>query len=460
MIQLACLFLTRPRTRPRIGQRPNPPLIGAFNRKRRAGLPPRRGLSFLHRGPARFCTLTGIDSRPPSKSSPTVCLFTDTLGDINGVSRFIRNVAEHARLAGRNLHVITSTRLACPQAANIHVLPPRWSRPMPGYPQLELAIPPRAAMAALVDRLHPQVVHVSTPGPIGLAGRQWARRRGVPMLGTYHTDFPAYVEHLFGEPAFTWACTRTMRWFYRPFARLFTRSADYGQALVRMGYPAERIVRLLPGIDTEVFHVRFRDATGAIWRGMPGVRPGAVKALYVGRVSVEKNLPMLATAWPRIAAACKAQGIDSQLLIVGDGPYRAELERLLEAAGAPACFLGFRHGVELSTIYASGDVFVFPSLTDTLGQVVMEAQSAGLPVVVSDQGGPREVVDDGRTGLVLPATGPRTADRWAEEIAALMCDPARRATMGAAGHAKIQPMSIRHSFEHFWNEHELVTAAR
>lgn len=406
----------------------------------------------------RTGTLPPIEPLSPNHSSPTVCLFTDTLGDINGVSRFIRNVAAQARATGRSLHVITSTRLECPQAANIHVLPPRWSRPMPGYPQLELAIPPYAAMARLADSLQPRVVHISTPGPIGVAGRRWARRRGVPMLGTYHTDFPAYIDHLFGEPALTWTCTRTMQWFYRPFARLFTRSADYGRALEKLGISAERIVRLLPGIDTDVFHTRFRDPIGKAWDGVPGVRPSAVKALYVGRVSVEKNLPMLAAMWPRVVAACRQRGVDAQLLIVGDGPYRPEMERTLEDAGAPACFLGFRHGIELSTIYATSDLFVFPSQTDTLGQVVMEAQSAGLPVVVTDQGGPREVVDDGRTGLVLPSQGAAGIERWAREVASLLSDPERRGRMGAAAHAKIQPMSIRHSFEHFWGEHERIAA--
>lgn len=137
------------------------------------------------------------------------------------------------------------------------------------------------------------------------------------------------------------------------------------------------------------------------------------------------------------------------LVVVGDGPYRARMEQ--ELAGCRAVFAGFRHGRELSAIYASSDLFVFPSATDTLGQVVMEAQSSGLPVLVSDRGGPREVLREGQTGLVLPASSPGP---WAEAIRALLADDARRLAMGRAAHESIQPMTIRHSFDHFWELHE------
>lgn len=387
-------------------------------------------------------------------------LFTDTLHDVNGVSRFIRNVGEQAERAGRELHIITSTRLPAPpdaQRPTIHNIPPRYARPMPGYPQLELAIPPRGRVLRAAERLAPDVVHVSTPGPVGTLGRRFAARHGLPLVGTYHTDFPAYIEHLFDEPVFTWLCSAHMSWFYRRFSRMFTRSMDYAQSMTRLGIARDRIVRLLPGIDTDIFHARFRDDSGAIWRRLAplGVRKASVKALYVGRVSVEKNLPMLAKIWPAARAACRDRGIDAQLLVIGDGPYRAQMER--DLAGSDTVFLGFRYGEELSTIYASSDLFIFPSTTDTLGQVVMESQSVGLPVIVTDQGGPSEVVDDGLTGFVLPAT-PAAHPRWVQTIARLIADPALRRQMGEAARAKMAPMTIRHSFEHFWHVHEQTLA--
>ena len=398
-----------------------------------------------------------------------LCLFTDTLNDINGVSRFIRNVGHQAALAGLEMHLVTSTRFEPPASFSksepyIHNPRPRYARAMPGYPQLEIVVPPRRALLSLAKRLRPDVIHVSTPGPVGMVGRAAAKALGVPMLGTYHTDFPAYIDHLFGDATFTLMTSGAMRRFYRPFARLFTRSADYGEALVRMGFPRGHIIRLRPGIDTDAFSTRFaageEGARRAFWSAYPGAAPRGdggrviVRAIFVGRVSVEKNLPLVTRIWPRVREIALARGFDARLLVVGDGPYRATMEHALASHGG--VFLGFKHGEELSRLYANSDLFLFPSTTDTLGQVVMEAQCTGLPVVVTDQGGPSEVVDDGATGLVLPVGGHASEQRWVREVADLIADPARRKAMGASAAKKIEPMSIRASFEHFWAEHERV----
>ncbi len=387
-----------------------------------------------------------------------VCLFTDTLADVNGVSRFIRSVAEQAAGAGRELTVLTSTRLALPApgAARIENFPPRLARPMPGYENLELVLPPALAMLRRARELRPDAIHISTPGPVGLVGLLAARLMGTPRLGVYHTDFPAYIDHLFADPVVTRAASAYMRLFYRRFATVFTRSAEYGAPLAALGISGARVVRLLPGIDTAAFQPSLRDES--VWDGL-GIPRSARKVLYVGRVSVEKNLPLLASAWKRFVETDPDRGRPgspvqgARLVVVGDGPYRARMER--ELAGHRAVFPGFRHGRELSAIYASSDLFAFPSATDTLGQVVMEAQSSGLPVLVSDRGGPREVVQDGRTGLVLPAYDPRA---WAAAIGALLGDDERRLAMGRAAHDHIRPMTIRGSFDHFWEVHRRAGA--
>ena len=371
-----------------------------------------------------------------------ICLFTDTLGDVNGVSRFIQNVAHQANEYGRDLRVLTSTQFKVPEWDNIINFKPVFAGKMPRYENLEAVIPPTLRMLRYVKEARPDVLHISTPGPVGFAGYLAARRYRIPMLGVYHTDFPAYIEHLCEESLFAWLCSRYMRFFYRRFAAIFTRSEDYKQSLIHLGIAADRIVRLLPGIDTEAFHSRFRDT--AIWPRL-GIPAEGVKVLYCGRVSIEKNMPLLVTVWRQIHRLCPG----AQLVVVGDGPYRAKMET--ELGGTNTHFLGFRHGRELSTIYASADLFVFPSTTDTLGQVVMESQSSGLPVIVTDQGGPKEVVRPGETGLILRSDTPQ---EWVREVAGLIRDEPRRKEWGAAAHAAIQPMSIRHSFEHFWKTHE------
>lgn len=426
-------------------------------------------LSLFHQNRERLMLELIRQTHSPEGSRPLdrplrVALFTDTLGDVNGVSRFIQNVARQADETGRSLTVFTSTRFPTPQRPNIRNFAPVFAATMPGYEQLEWALPPALKMLREVDALQPDVIHVSTPGPVGCVGALAARMLRAPMIGVYHTDFPAYIDHLFDDHAYTALTTWFMRTFYSPFACLFTRSEDYTESLVKLGVTRERVVPLRPGIDTDAFHIRHADRT--VWGRVEclpepdGHRartaPGPVKALYVGRVSVEKNLPMLAKVWKRVAESAGRAGLAPgalELIVVGDGPYRTRMQNELAGLDAPARFLGFRHGAELSAIYASSDFFIFPSLTDTLGQVVMEAQSSGLPVIVSDVGGPKEVVDHDLTGFVL---GADDEDGWVSRIVQLATDAERRETMGRSAHTRMARYSITSSFEHYWAQHELV----
>lgn len=386
---------------------------------------------------------------------PRIALFTDTLADVNGVSRFVRAVAERAP----SVQVIASTRLECPRADNIHNVPPVYRRPMPGYPTIELAIPPARAVRNIVDRLRPDVVHVSTPGPMGWIGRRYAMKRGLPLVATYHTDFPEYIEHLFENAALTRLALAGVRWFYRPFDRVLARSRAFAQQLGGSGLRPGVVLPLRPGMDTGAFHPALRDESGAVWSGVSGARASSVKLLYAGRVSVEKNLAMLARVWPRVRATCRNAGVDAQLVIVGDGPYRAELERLL--AGHDAVFAGFRAGRELSALYASSDAFIFPSVTDTLGQAVMEAQASGLAAIVSDRGGPQDIVEHRRTGYVLPLEPAATAEAlWGERAAELLTSPALRRSLGAAGRARVETMTIDESVAHFVELHADVARTK
>lgn len=399
-------------------------------------------------------------------------LFTDTLGDINGVSRFIRNMAGVARETGRDLRVLTSTRMEIPREKNIHNVPPRWAGAMPGYSNLEVVLPAWREMARRAEEMRPDAVHISTPGPVGLVGRRVATRLGVPMLGVYHTDFPAYIERLFENEALTWLCSAHMRWFYAPFARVFTRSEEYVDSLERLGIERSKCVRLRPGIRVEEFARGHRDGRvasneAAREESCPGgdeqekmkdgsralVPKGSVRVLYVGRVSVEKNMPFLSRVWTRAAKEIGRRGLEAELWVVGDGPYRESMERELAGAGVRGTvrFLGFKSGEELRSVYGKSDVFVFPSTTDTLGQVVMEAQAAGLPVVVSDVGGPKEVVRDGETGLVRSAT---EAGAWVRAIVGLVEDRSRRIAMGRAAADFMKSFTMDRCFDHFWDVHE------
>lgn len=386
-------------------------------------------------------------------SPPTRILkFTDTLADINGVCRFIQNTASTALKTNHDLTVYTSTRLQVPNQPNIKNFTPIYARPMPGYDTLDLAIPPVLTMLRAAEDHRPNVIHISTPGPVGAVGLIAAKLMGVPIVGIYHTDFPAYIDELFDSKLMSKGARLAMRSFYKRFATVLTRSSDYAERLKFLGIKPSRIERLTPGFDNTQFSPSYRDP--AVWESN-GVPTDGIKIIFCGRISTEKNLPILTRYWPSIKQRIEAAGQTAQLIIIGDGPYRQEMQSKLDGQGA--YFLGFKHKQELAALYASSDIFAFPSTTDTLGQVVMESQASGIPVIATDQGGPKEVIknngSDQDTGLVLPIEDPK---QWTDAIVDLALDPGRRAAMGAAGIEHMKSFSFDSSFEHYWSIHDLA----
>ncbi|VAX31033.1 Glycosyltransferase, partial [hydrothermal vent metagenome] len=202
--------------------------------------------------------------------------------------------------------------------------------------------------------------------------------------------------------------------------------------LVEKGLSPEKIRPLPRWVDTGVFSPVKRNE--AMWHRYS--LNGEMKFLYVGRISKEKNLELLADAFIETIN----RGFCVDLVVVGDGPYRSELEERL--SGYPALFTGFLEGEALSAIYASSDVFVFPSTTDTFGNVVLEAQASGLPVIVSDKGGPRELMVNNETGIVISADNKRLLADALElflmnrEKAGIMGENARRFVENKAIHPR------------------------
>jgi glycosyltransferase involved in cell wall biosynthesis len=379
-----------------------------------------------------------------------VLVFTDTLADINGVCRFIQNIAQSAHDTDHALLVYTSTRLEMPAVDNVVNFTPAMAMKMPKYDTLDLAIPPMIAMLRAADEFRPDVIHISTPGPVGIVGMLAAKLMRVPVVGVYHTDFPAYIDELFDNRFCSWFCRSQMSIFYKQFRAVFSRSADYADRLVELGIDRSRLVWLKPGFDNTRFDPTLRNPS--IWDRF-GVQRDSIKAIYCGRISTEKNLPILVEIWPEIRRRVNEAGRAIELIIIGDGPYRNDMEHALADHGAH--FLGFRHGTELATLYSSSDLFIFPSTTDTLGQVVMESQASGLPVIVTDQGGPKEIVDDqttnAPTAFVLPIND---TEQWIKTIAELATNDRLRNAMGNAGIEAMKSYTFAESFTHYWQVHE------
>ncbi len=376
------------------------------------------GLFARERSFSRKCAL----AFGQAKSEPLALLhFTDTFEDVNGVSWTIRQQLDMALEHGKRMTVVT-----CGQgesAPGLKVFEPIGTFAMPEYPELSISYPPFLRMLEYTLEADTKLILAATPGPVGLAALAISRILQIPIHGTYHTAFPQYVASLTGDSGLEDLTRKYMSWYYKQMDVVYAPSHAIADELVTFG--VERgAIRVYPrGVDTTRFDPTKRNGFYKGWRGVD-----AFKLLYVGRVSREKDLDILAAAFK--AALPSMNGRDVQLVIVGDGPYRAQMER--ELAGLPVLFTGVLHDEALAAAYASADLFVFPSTTDTFGNVVLEAQASGLPVIVSDKGGPMENIDPGKTGVIVAG---RDADALAQAMAGLCADPALVKSMGE--HARI-----------------------
>ena len=384
-------------------------------------------------------SITGQGMRIEPKTI-RVGLFTDTLDETNGVTRFLSDMSTHAILNGCHLTVHTCSDAPTRQLPTRKNFKPLLSREMPYYEDLKLNLPPIIEILDWVDKSQFDVIHISTPGPMGICGWLAAKMLKVPILGTYHTDFPAYIENYTGDHRATRAASAYMAFLCSKMTTVFTRSKGYVHALRGLGVPNEKLRTLHAGVDTEKFNPRHRDES--IWQKL-GVKH-QYKLICCGRVSLEKNLPLLSKAFIDLCARRN----DTALLVAGDGPYMETMKK--ELAGLPVHFLGCISDNELSPLYATADLLVFPSRTDTLGQVVMEAQASGLPSVVSNEGGPMETVSNGETGVVIQAV---KHEEWVDVIDALLNNPELRKKMSIAAPPRMIRYSLARSFEDFWEAH-------
>ena len=293
---------------------------------------------------------------------------------VNGVVRTLETVAGELRGMGCEVDFITPDRFR--------------TFPCPTYPEIRLAVLPQRRLARFIDGYQPAAIHIATEGPLGHAARRYCLRRGLPFTTAFHTRFPEYVQARSGVPvALTYA---VLRRFHRPAARIMVATPSLRSELERRGF--RNLAMWGRGVDLELFRPRPKTA-------LPGPRPAW---LYVGRVAVEKNI-----------RAFLALDLPGTKHIVGDGPMLEELRR----RHPEAQFHGARHGEALAAAYAAADVFVFPSLTDTFGLVLLEALASGVPVAAYPVTGPRDVIGDAPVGALDADLG-RAARR------ALEADPA------------------------------------
>jgi glycosyltransferase involved in cell wall biosynthesis len=346
-----------------------------------------------HKGKELIRDLTKAIPEMHHKELPEkIALFTDTLDEINGVAITIKRLISTARSRGVELTVVTAGNDGENAVDGVKKFPSVGDFVLPEYPELKLNFPPILDVMDFIEREGFTRIHVSTPGTVGLLGLLIARMMNIPVAGTYHTDIPQYVLSLTNDDFLEKAAWSYMIWFYGQMEEVMVPSTGTREQLTSRGLPPERMKPLPRWVDTETYNPDMRNPS--FWKSR-GLGLGRVVLLYVGRVSREKGLEMLADAFKDLIDT----GSAIALAVIGDGPYRDEMEASL--SGYPVLFTGYLEGEKLQRGYASADLFVFPSATDTFGNVVLEAQASGLPVIVSDGGGPRELMIDGETGLVF-----------------------------------------------------------
>jgi len=410
-----------------------------------AAIPYAPATAFLANERAKLDGRSGDDGE-----TPRVAILADGINSMHGVTRTIEEIRGRG-VPGYEIEVVgtdpeVDRRL--PAVAEIDV---------PYYPGLQIGVPSLpAAVQTLTDGAF-DAIHVCSPGPAGVAGALLARALGLPLIGSYHTELTAYADLRSGRPELAQAMEMAVGAFYRACDVILSPSAASDEALAQIGMPAERIMRWDRGVDTSRFDPALRnrgpldngDGAGS-WDG-DGYwdRDGeAINVMYSGRITREKGAELLADAF----VAARAREPRLHLVLAGGGP---EQERLRERVGdAHTTFLGWLSGYELARAYARADIFMFCSATDTFGQVILEAQASGLPVVAVAEGGPLSLIEHRTSGLLCEAR----ADALAGAVLELAGSPVLRKRLSAAGLAAVRTRTWERALERLAGGYRRVLA--
>jgi glycosyltransferase involved in cell wall biosynthesis len=312
---------------------------------------------------------------------------------VNGVVRTLRTTVQHLLMRGHDVELITPQRF--------------FTVPMPGYSEIRLAVAPRFGARRALAEFAPDIIHIATEGPIGWSARRWCLKQGLPFTTAFHTRFPDYASVRTGlSPETFWPI---MRSFHRPAYAVLAATPGL---MCELGVRGIEHTRLWSrGVDTGLFNPQ--QAPHPALAHLP--RP---LFLSVGRVSKEKNLE-----------AFLRTGVAGTKVVVGDGPMLEELKSRFPDAH----FMGALQGEELASAYAAADVFVFPSMTDTFGLVIIEALASGVPVAAFPVAGPLDIVGDdglGPNSDLAEPVGALHDDLEAAMTRALACDRRAAANYG------------------------------
>jgi glycosyltransferase involved in cell wall biosynthesis len=324
-----------------------------------------------------------------TKSPLNISVVTETFPpDINGVAHTLSKMVNGLQLNGHNIWLvrprIEKKELAQNRQGFNELLVK--GMPIPFYKQLRMGLPAKKELHRLWSHKRPDVVHIATEGPLGWSALQVAKKLKIPISTDFRTNFHAYSSH-YGIGWLSGAILSYMRKFHNSADATMVPTEQLAQTLSSAGF--ERLHVVPRGIDTQLFSPSKRDpALRASWKA----DSDTIVMLYVGRLAVEKNLELVLQTY----AMAKQQSVKAKLVLVGDGPMRHELEQSF----ADVIFAGFRTGEDLAAHYASADMFVFASQTETFGNVTLEAMASGLAVVAFNHAAAGELIQNGVNGML------------------------------------------------------------
>jgi glycosyltransferase involved in cell wall biosynthesis len=354
-------------------------------------------------------------------------LVTETYSpEINGVAMTLGRIVDGLAARGHRLTIVrprqrhesprysVTQRLSCRQVRLPGV-------PIPGYPQMRIGLPASRRLRKLWKLNRPDLVHVATEGPLGASAITTARELGIPVTSSFHTNFDQYT----GDYRIGWLKPIVAAWLRHVHNRTLRTFVPTQTLLTRLGGEGYTNLRLLSrGVDTELFNSARRDES---LRSSWGAAPGDPVILHVGRMAAEKNYPLLFRAYDAI----KARAPHARLVLVGDGPMLSQYQR----QRPDIVFTGFYTGINLARHYASGDIYLHASTTETFGNVITEALGSGLAVSSFDYAAAHEFIRHGETGLLAPV-GDEPA--FIANAVRLVDEPGLRQSLSAAA-----PVTVR-----------------
>ena len=364
---------------------------------------------------------------PSIRPQMRIAVVTETYPpEVNGVAMTLGRVVDGLQARNHQIQLIRPRQRADDTPQPTATLTEHLQRgiPLPRYDGLKMGLPAKTALTRLWTLHRPDVVQIATEGPLGWSALAAAGKLRLPVASDFHTNFHSYSSH-YGLGLLRRAIVAYLRKFHNKAAVTLVPTEGIRRELAASGYDNLEIIGR--GVDTRLFHPGRRDpALRARW----GVAPDDTVALYVGRLAAEKNLALVFRAYDTMREA----HAPTRLVLVGDGPERAAWQ----AKRPDAVFCGTQTGETLAAHYASGDVFLFPSLTETWGNVTIEAMASGLAVVAYDCAAAEEVIRHGENGL---KAAPEEALSFLREAAALAPDRLLQRRLGAAASARAAQLS-------------------